>query len=231
MNLYFLVEGKQTEKKVYRSWIGHVFPYLKRAELIGDVREDSYRLFSIEGNTDRVDNIERALAEINQHNATAANNGKEPFDHLFVCLDAEDVAVGIRLSQVENLVVGKVGPTLCHAIIHNCCIETWFLGNKKMLKRNPQSTGLRKWKTFYDVSVNCPELMGAFSGYRTRAQFHFDYLKEMLRERNLRYSKEFPSAVQEEGYLKALVDRHEKTGHIQSFGRLLLLWRTLGGNL
>lgn len=231
MNLYFLVEGKQTEKKVYQSWIGHVFSHLKKADHIKDIGKDSYRLFSIEGNTDRVDNIERALKEISQHNSDALAEGREPFDHLFVCVDAEEAGFETRLAQVERLAAGKVDPTHCHAIVHNCCIETWFLGNRQMIKRNPQSERLRAWKSFYDVSKKCPESMECHPDFRLRAEFHLAYLKEMLHERGLNYSKSLPRPVQEHSYLLALVARHGKTGHIQSFGRLVESWRAIGGSI
>lgn len=229
MNLYFLVEGRQTEKKVYQSWIGHVFSHLKKADLIEEVRRDAYRLIPVEGNTNRVDNIERALKEINQHNTTAAENGAEPFDHLFVCLDAEEVDLEAKVAQIEALVAGRVKPTQCHAVVHNCCIETWFLGNRQVMKRNPQSQRLRVWKAFYDVSKQCPESMECHPDFRLRADFHLEYLKEMLRERGLNYSKSLPRPVQESSYLLALVERHEKTGHIASFGHLVEEWRAIGG--
>jgi hypothetical protein len=53
----------------------------------------------------------------------------------------------------------------------------------------------------------------------------------MLRERGLNYSKSLPRPVQESSYLLALVERHEKTGHIQSFGQLVKGWRAIGGTI
>ncbi len=38
MNLYFLVEGRRTEKKIYGAWIHHVFPYLREAATIEEVK-------------------------------------------------------------------------------------------------------------------------------------------------------------------------------------------------
>ena len=232
MNLYFLVEGKRTEKKVYRSWIDGVFPKLSRAETLDDVRHDTYRIFSIEGNTDRVDNIEKALAEIEWHNAKATSEGRDIFDYLFVCLDTEDSLIDMKIAQVEKLTNKRALPTICQVIVHHCCIETWFLGNQPMMKNNPQSEELRRLKEFYEVSLDCPEFMQKPEKYRSsKAWFHFDYLKEMLRERDLNYSKKLPRPVQERAYLKALVQRHEETSHLQSFGRLLSIWRSIGGNL
>lgn len=233
MNLYFLVEGFQTEKRVYSSWIEQVFPTLNKAETLGDVRHNTYRLFSIEGNTDRVDNIQRALAEIERHNKNAESEGRGIFDHLFVCLDAEDAPLALKISQVENLISGRAVPTLCHPIVHNCCLETWFLGNKAMMKRrNLQNEQLKIWKEFYDVSTDCPELMGKPDDYRrSKAWFHHDYLKVMLKERNVNYSKKSPNEVRQKTYFQALIDRYESTGHLDSFGRLINLWRSIGGNL
>ena len=232
MNLYFLVEGFQTEKKVYRSWIEGVFPKLTKAETLGDVWADTYRIFSIEGNTDRVDNIEKALAEIEWHNAKALGEGRGTFDYLFVCLDTEDVSTEVKITQVEKLTSKRALPTICHAIVHNCCIETWFLGNRPMLKRIPEDEELRQMKDFYDVSLNCPEFMQKPLHYLdSKASFHFDYLKEMLRERGLNYSKKLPRPVMEISYFQALIERYDQTAHLQSFGRLLQIWRSIGGNL
>lgn len=222
MNLYFFLEGRRTEPKVYRSWIKFVFPQLVEVQRIEDVQHDNYLLISGLGYPQLLNHVNQILSDIAQHNNV---------DHFFVCVDAEEEKYEVRLAEIESYIIGKLSNTDCHAIVHNCCIETWFLGNQQMLRRNPHSERLREWKAFYDVGNECPELMGAFSGYRTSAQFHFDYLREMLRERNLRYSKELPSTVQEEGYLKAIVNRYERTGHIQSFGRLLLLWRMIGGRI
>lgn len=228
-----MVEGETTERKVYRAWIELVFPSLKKAERLEDVWHDTYRLFSISGNTDRVDNINRALQEIEEHNVGAPNTGRGCFDCLFVCLDAEDATIDLKTEQVRTLTAGCAQPTVCHPIIHNCCIETWFLGNRRMMKRrNVQNQQLREWKDFYDVSELCPELMDKPPQYtRTKAWFHHDYLKEMLRERGLSYSKEIPTPVKELSYLQALIERFQTTGHLQSFGRLLTLWRSLGGQI
>jgi hypothetical protein len=233
VNLYFMVEGETTEKKVYRSWIEKAFPALRKAERLEDVWQNTYRLFSINGNTDRVDNINRALNEIAAHNAIAANEGRGSFDGLFICLDAEDATVELKTQQIQQLTASCPSPTQCYPIVHNCCIETWFLGNRPMMKRqNVERQQLREWKQFYDVSEACPEFMGKPSTYtRTKAWFHHDYLKEMLAERGISYSKKNPGVVQEREYLEALIERHQSNGHLQSFGTLLSFWRSLGGQV
>ncbi len=98
-----------------------------------------------------------------------------------------------------------------------------------MLKRNPNSEKLREYKEFYDVSVNDPENMEHPSDYGYRAHFHFDYLKEMLHERRLNYTKTNPGEVLKRYYFNALIKRTNKTNHIQTFGSLIELWKSLGG--
>ncbi|MGH9853611.1 MAG: hypothetical protein ACREBD_27545 [Blastocatellia bacterium] len=222
MNLYFFLEGKRTEPKVYRAWLAQVFPHLNEVSVISEVKADSYLLISGFGYPQLLNRIDEVVADIERHGG---------IDYLFVCLDSEGDKPEDRIREIENRVGGKLTAAVCHTIIHNCCIETWFLGNKQVMKRNPESEKLRTFKTFYDVSVSCPELMVCPPGYRIRAHFHLDYLKEMLRERGLSYSKEHPREVQKKSYLAALVRRHEKTGHLQSFGRLVAVWRALNGNI
>ncbi|HWQ31274.1 MAG TPA: hypothetical protein VNQ79_00200 [Blastocatellia bacterium] len=223
MNLYFYVEGKRTEPKVYRSWLGHAFPHLTEVQTIADVKQNHYLMISGFGYPQCLNRIGEILQDIERHGA---------IDHFFVCIDAEEEPPHAKLAELEKHFLAKAANTNCPAIIHNCCFETWFLGHRQMMKRRGiQSQKLRQWKAFYDVSVNCPESMVTFPGYRIRAHFHIDYLKEMLSERGQTYSKQHPGIVQDRSYLQALIERHEKTGHIQSFGQLLLLWRLLGGNI
>lgn len=222
MNLYFFLEGKRTEPKVYRAWVRHVFPQLTEVGIISDVKQDNYLLKSGFGYPQLLNRVDEILADITRHGS---------IDHFFICLDAEEDPPEDRAQEIETRLALKPSNTLHHIIIHNCCIETWFLGNTRIMKRNPQSERLRRFKEFYDVSVNCPELMGCPADYRVKAHFHLDYLKEMMTEKGLSYTKENPREVQKRTYLAALAKRREKTGHLESFGRLAAVWRTLGGNL
>ena len=46
MNLYFLVEGRRTEKKVYGAWIHYVFPHLRKAATIEEVESNHFFMIS-----------------------------------------------------------------------------------------------------------------------------------------------------------------------------------------
>ncbi len=103
-------------------------------------------------------------------------------------------------------------------IVQNKCLETWFLGNAKVFKKNPVSSKLKEYIDFYNVKENDPELMEKPSSFEESVSiFHSKYLSEILSERSVSYSKNNPYSVREEYYLKELKKRISKTNHLNSF--------------
>lgn len=81
MNIYFLVEGKSTERKVYPAWLAHLLPELKRVSNYNDVTNNNYYLFSANGYPSIIyEHLPNAIADINA-------NGN--YNYLVLCLDAE----------------------------------------------------------------------------------------------------------------------------------------------
>jgi len=222
LNLYVLVEGEETERKVYRAWFSHFFPRLVKVDRIEDIQDNHYFMITGDGYPKYVDKISAALKDVRNH---------EDIDHLFICVDAEELSFEEKLAEIEKVVAAGPVPRSCFIIVQDCCIETWFLGNGPFMRKNPQSEALRKWKEFYDVSQDDPEKIPHHPGYVTRAQSHLAYLKEMMRERNRAYSKTNPGPVIEMDYFEKLVSRNFNTGHLRIFGRLVSVWRDLGANL
>ncbi len=116
MNLYFLVEGRRIEKKVYRSWIAHMFPELRRVARIEDIGENTFFIISGNGYPLISARIGNSLRDIERHENT---------DHFFVCVDAEEDDV--KLDRIEDIVIQGPAVSSYFVIIQNCCIETWFL--------------------------------------------------------------------------------------------------------
>lgn len=229
MNLYFLVEGRVTEKKVYRRWVEHVFPSLSQVQTVAEMTAGSWYIISGYGIPSYKGRIRDALEDIKDNPAV---------DHFFICIDAEEDPYDARLAEIEAEVrkwetetrVRDHNPSFrVHIIVQNCCVETWFLGHAKMMRRNPSSAVLAEYKRFHDVREEDPELMGAFPGFATRADFHLKYLQEMLLEQNpeLRYSKTRPGKVLDKDYLDALRERVDKTGHLRSLHKLFTVWDSL----
>jgi hypothetical protein len=197
LNIYFLVEGK-TEKKIYSQWISHLLPELKRVYSFDDADDHNYYLFNCGGYPQILNDIPKAAEDIR-------HCGK--YSYLVVCLDADESTVEERKKEViEKLKPGEMNAQLV-VIVQNRCFETWFLGNRNVYSRNPQDEFLRVYNNFYNVSRKDPESMPNFKGFNKIQQFHKDYLKRMLAERGISYTKANPRGVGESRYVKELKKR------------------------
>lgn len=68
MNLYFLVEGKSTEKKVYPAWLQHLLPELKQVPNYDEVEKNNYYLFSANGYPSIIyEHLPNAIADIQEN--------------------------------------------------------------------------------------------------------------------------------------------------------------------
>lgn len=222
MNIYIIVEGAETETKVYPEWLRLLAPGLQRIDDAWEVQGNCYYLFSGGGIPSIFQHISNAVADINQINQES-ETGKA-YDYLMVCMDTEEEDRAY-IEQKINEYLAKDGRLLFNTQLvifeQKVCMETWFLGNRVIYKENPQSQRLLEFMHYYNVKKDNPENMGNMdeSEYATKAQFHHQYLKDMFRERNIRYSKNNPSEVCKQSYLERLIERYEETGHIETFGR------------
>lgn len=213
MNIYFLVEGRRTETKVYPKWLEYLLPNLIEVDDPFVICSNNYYIFSGKGFPALLDNhLVKAIEDVNQI-------GK--FDFLVICVDSEESSIPDRKKYVSNFLrCNKLklnGKTKFVIIVQNKCIESWFLGNRRVYSKHPQSSDLRKYNNFYNVQKNDPELMTAMEGFNTSAQFHETYLKEMLLEKNIKYSKRNPNEVIKHYYLEELINRNNETNHLLSF--------------
>lgn len=217
MNLYFLVEGRSTEKKVYPKFIEHFFEgKLTKVSQFDEVVSNNYFLLSGNGYP-RIftDILKNSISDINKVGS---------YNYLILCIDADENSIVERqqelseyLEQFKQEGVELSSNCKLELVVQNRCIETWFLGNKMVYKTNPSSRILLQFQEHYNVKDNDPELMPVFGDFDNHANFHFAYLKEMLLERNVRYTKNHPRDVAERHYLERLIERGEKDNHILSF--------------
>jgi hypothetical protein len=216
MNLYFLVEGKRTEFKVYPKWLEHLIPELKRVNHYTELNENNYFLFNGNGFPSLLDNhLVNAIADVNSIGNV---------DYLCIILDAEENSIQEKnddiLAFMQNHGLQLV-QTQFKIIVQNKCIETWFLANKRIYKSNPEDLVLVEYLRYYNVSEKDPELMPVYNGFNTTAQFHLDYCKKYLKERNIRYTKVNPGDVSSEHYLNQLILRNKTDNHILSFKQFI----------
>jgi len=200
MNIYFLVEGR-TEQHVYPKLLSYLVPNLKKVDHFDEVAESNYFIFTARGYPSILDMILTAVEDINAIGR---------YSHLVVCLDADEATVQERIQEVERMVPSESDELNVKLVIivQNRCFETWFLGNGKVYPRNPQDETFKRYCKFYNVSKKDPELMPK-SFDLSYGQFHKDYLKKMLKEKNIHYTEQHPRGVGEEPYIKALQKRVE----------------------
>ncbi len=146
MNIYFLVEGQSVEPDVYPLWISYLVPELKRVENFDEVDRNNYYLFSSYG----IPYIEKDII-----NAIMDINSLGKYNYFVVCIDADAATVFQREAKIFNLIKDKqislANNTSLKIIVQNRCIETWFLGNRKVYVRNPQRNPLFiKYTRFYN---------------------------------------------------------------------------------
>ncbi len=214
MNIYFLVEGKRTEMKVYPKWLAYLIPNLKRVEAYQNVASNNYYIFSGNGFPSLLDNHLR--------NCVEDINSSKKYDYFVICLDADEQNIQQCKQEIldfmakENIVLNDM--VQFEIIVQHKCLETWFLGNPKIFKKNPESDFLKECVAFYNVKLDDPEFMWKITNFAgSTSTFHSSYLQQLLSERNVRYSKNNPQGVTEEYFLQNLINRNEKTEHIQSF--------------
>lgn len=209
MNLYFILEGEKTEVMLYPKWISYLKPELIQVDFEKDAVENNYYIFSGGG-----------IPSIYNHTVNAIKNINDNpiFDKLIVCLDGEEIGVVARIAEIKEYILnsGVKLNTKCEIeyVIQNVCIESWFLGNRRIVKRIPENLKLREFIEHYNVVENDPELMDKKDGFRNKAHFHFSYFREILKEHNLSYSKARPKVVLEESFINELITRTNETNHL-----------------
>ena len=227
MNVYFLVEGKRTEPKIYPAWLSLLVPDLQRVKQPQHVAGHHYYLFNSNGYP--------TVKDIHLPHAIEDINSIGTYHYLALCIDADDVTVADRAAEIdtflhENNITLQAGTKLVY-IIQNVSIETWLLGNRKVFKRNPTDNTLAAYMKFFNVHDLDPEDMSCYLGFTTTAQFHTAYLRKIFEERNIAYSKKNPGPVLQPDYLAALQRRHEDSGHLGSFKTFLDFCTTLNRGL
>jgi hypothetical protein len=218
MNIYFLVEGSRTEVAIYPQWLNHLKPELKRIDNPFLLNSNSsldktFYMFSGGGYPSLLDN----------HLVNAVNdiNNIPKIDYFVICLDSEERTVEeTKRSILEYMNNNHIVLTSAKLfiIVQNCCIETWLLGNRKVFSRYATNPELLKCIEYYNTKDDDPELMTSISSDYNRAQFHAYYLKLMLREKHIKYTKKKPDEVCKKHYLDELISRNSQTNHIVSFG-------------
>jgi hypothetical protein len=220
MSLYLLVEGEQTEPLIYASWLRHCLPTWQRVDRVEDLVDDTFFMISGRGYPSYLNRIKAAIEDVQAQGVR----------WLWICIDSEDMSYQEKMDEIRSI-LGECD--VFHGtriIVQHCCVETWLLGNSKMVKRVPENEPLRSYMAHYDVIQEDPEDMPSMPGFATRAKFHLAYLRKVFEERGDRYAKNNPGGAKELYYLRELVRRQQTTKHISSFEALVSAFREIGAS-
>lgn len=210
MNLYFLVEGRHTEKKVYPKLLSYLCRKLTQIQFPDQAIENNFYVLTGGG----YPNIKNILLK----NAVADIEAYGNYDYLVIVIDTDNEHNHEKIKQfvVKNNILANSSCKL-HIIAQNPCIETWFLGNRQSYANAAIQQDFLNYHAFYNVSEQDPELMLKPQHYiGSISNYHGDYLKRMLASQNINYSKQKPANVLKAEYLNELQKRINDTPHLNS---------------
>ncbi|MFS2137355.1 hypothetical protein [Duganella sp. Dugasp56] len=213
MNIYWVVEGVSVEPKVYPAWIKEINPNLEQAFSMAEVDANKYYMVSGRGYPQYKEKIIRAVADVNM---------MDVFDRLVISVDSEDMSYDEKYIEIENIILdaGMLKPY--SIIVQECCFESWCLGNRKNVSRNPQSKLLNEYLRFYDVVGEDPSKMPSIDDdIYNKAQFAFKYLSECCKEKGSFYNKSDPRYVAHARFFFHVRKRFEDTNHVSGMGNFV----------
>jgi hypothetical protein len=219
MNIYVVVEGR-AEKKIYKSWIPLVNPNLSFVDHISSVSNNNFIIVTGGGYPQYFSVIDSAISDVNDTNL---------FGRLVISIDSEDMTHEEKRSEVLNHLAEHECSTEVKVVIQHFCFETWALGNRRLVRKEPRTPDLRMYKRLFNVRANDPELLPAHPEKSlNRSQFAFKYLRAALfdRYKNLSYSKGSPEIVGHHKYFEQVRTRLQETQHIRSFETFLSAFQT-----
>jgi hypothetical protein len=120
MNIYFLVEGKRTEMKVYPKWLSYLVPKLKRVNAFQNVESNNYYIFSGNGFPSLLDNhLRNCIEDI---------NSIKKYDYFVICLDADEQNIQQCKQEILDFMISEklaLNPNVqFEIIVQNKCLET-----------------------------------------------------------------------------------------------------------
>lgn len=214
MSIYFLLEGKRTEPILYPAWMQFFLPTYHRVNSLLDINSNSFIIFSGFGFPCILNHIENAFKDVNNYST---------IKHLIICLDSDEEDRNERFKKIHYFITENkltLNQASLHIIVQHRCIETWLLGNKKIIPRQPQSQILIECLEHFDLINGDPELLPKPQRYNSTSNYHFDIVRGIFDERNISYSKKFPGEAQKQYFLNEIYNS-VKQNHLASFSILI----------
>lgn len=211
MRLYYLLEG-ENEIDIYREWTHYLNSGMRYIKEVFEPGGCKYYIFSAKGYPHIIDDIPNACNDCVKYN----------YDQLFICLDQDNNNKDLILEEIQEKV--KPYKISYHVIFQKRCIETWLMSNSKIYKKHvSKECHFWKYHNYYNVSVNDPEEMGNPDSSISISQYHYNYLRAMLMEKRICYSKgKTNKELIKSSYLNSIRKRIKKTNHTKSLDDYLI---------
>ena len=205
-----VVEGP-TEKRVYGHWVPLTNPVLSVVSDINKIKNNNVFIVSGGGYPHYFNTIESGVKDVTENSQ---------FDRFVVAIDSEEMTFDEKYNEVKKRIDLLNVELEYKIIVQHFCIETWALGNKVIVTRNPDDPKIKQYKKIFDVLHQDPELLPKNTkDDLNRSQFADSYLRKLLNEKykNLTYTKSNPEVLLNDTYYDQVKSRFQKTGHIPSF--------------
>jgi len=218
MNIYVVVEGKG-DKKVYTHWIPLVNRQMSVVNSVASVKRNNFLIVSGGGYPNYFEVIKNGVTDVVTN---------EFLHRLVVAVDSEDATAEDKSKEIQDFIEENLERNRARidyrVIIQHFCLETWALGNKVIVTKNPQDPLLRRYKNRFNVAVSDPEMLPPLPKESlNRAQFAEKYLRLLVQEKykKLYYTKSDPYVLRNDKYFDRVKGRFTTTGHIASFENFL----------
>ena len=140
MNIYIVTEG-DAEEKIYKRWIPFVNPALSPVDQIKNVTNNHFFIVSGKGYPQYFDMVENGIDDVNQLTV---------FDRLVISVDSEEMTKAEKHAEVLGVISNMQCRVEVRIIIQHFCFESWGLGNRRIIRINPQTPRLRMYKALYE---------------------------------------------------------------------------------
>jgi len=219
MKLYILIEDSRSFYDILPHWLKILLPSYTYVKTVDDMTQNSYVLFSGHGYPGLI-GTDPSKPEKNRLGDAIKTIVDKSLDMLILCLDADDVSVISRREQIRSKIESypiKSGYKY-EILVLNKCAETLLMGNLKAFPRVPSAKFL-PYSEHYNVGTDDPEAMNKPDSFiKSSSVYHEKYLKAMLRESRITYTKSNPpNIIKKQSYFNAIYKRAETTGHLNSF--------------
>lgn len=231
MNYYFLVEGSKTEPALYPKILSIFCPKYTEVKSVNEITQNCYYIFAGFGYPNVV---KSKLLEAVKQVCYLNTQTNIKIDKLVIVVDVDRFRTINRLNQSVTDHLRPYSDKLqeahidVHLVIQNRCIESWFLGNRKIFPVT-YSDYFAQFANYYNVSLLNPEDMTS-PDKSSDSQYASKYLSEMLRQNNKKYNKNYIDDIITEEYVKEVYNRY-KDGDLKSFRTFLDLVENMNNNL